>query len=80
MDIETTPVPSKRQKFTDLANARVNAALKAIALIGNLSNKSTYDFSKDEVAQIFKALNDAVATVRQRFEGTKPEASQFRLK
>jgi hypothetical protein len=75
MDIETeTTVPtSKRQKFVELANRRVNNALKAISLIGMLSNRSAYEYSKDDAAKIFKALDEASASIRQRFETKKPE-------
>ena len=70
-------VSSKREKFVTLATARVNNALKAISLIGNLSNKGAYDFSTEDVSRIFKALNEQVETTRQRFE--QPKNSGDRL-
>ncbi len=42
----------KRQKFVELAEARVNRAIKDIRLIGNLSNRSAYDFSEDDVRKM----------------------------
>lgn len=57
-----------RQKFVDLANRRVSKALKAIQLIGNLSNRSNYDYTEDDAAKIFKALQDEVSACRKKFE------------
>jgi hypothetical protein len=57
-----------REKFKKLASSRVSGALKAIQLIGNLSNRSNYDYSDEDVAKIFKALQDELSACRKRFE------------
>jgi len=54
-----------------LANKRVSSALKAIQLVGNLSNRSNYDYAEEDVSKIFKALQDAMAESRKRFEASK---------
>jgi hypothetical protein len=51
-----------------LAKKRVPRALKDIQLIGNLSNRSNYDYTEDDVAKILKALTDEVAACRKKFE------------
>jgi hypothetical protein len=77
-NIETTETP-KRGKFVKLATQRVNNALKTISLIGNLANKATYDYSKEDVSRIFKALDEAVEATRARFEAKGPAKPGFRL-
>jgi hypothetical protein len=57
-----------REKFARLATKRVSKALKAIQLIGNLSNKSNYDYTPQDVQKIFKALQDEVNLSRRKFE------------
>jgi hypothetical protein len=57
-----------RAKFVDLAKKRVSRALKDIQLIGNLSNRSNYDYTEEDVAKIFKALSDEVSACRKKFE------------
>lgn len=57
-----------RAKFVDLANKRVSKALKGIQLIGNLSNRSNYDYTEEDVAKIIRALQDEVAACRKRFD------------
>lgn len=65
-----------RQKFVRLANRRVSNAMKAIQLVGNLSNKSNYDYTEEDVAQIMKALQSELNACKKRFE----TASQGRTK
>ena len=57
-----------RDNFVRLANRRVSSALKAIQLVGNLSNRSNYDYSEDDVGKIFRALQDEINSCRKRFE------------
>lgn len=70
-----------RAKFVRLANRRVSKALKAIQLIGNLSNKSNYDYTEEDVQKILKALQEELAACRKRFElGLKRQSgTQFTL-
>lgn len=57
-----------REKFVSLANKRVSKALKNIRLIGNLSNRSNYDYTENDVAKILRALQDEVSACRKRFD------------
>lgn len=70
----------RRQKFKELAEARVTRALKDIKLIGNLSNRSAYDFTDEDIRQIFRALQKEIDTAKSRF-GTDDRSKDkgFRL-
>ncbi len=70
----------KRAKFVALAEARVNRALKDLQLIGNLSNRSAYEFSEADIRRIFAALQKGLETSRARFSKhrERPEGD-FRL-
>ena len=57
-----------RQKFVELAQKRVNRALKDIKLIGNLSNRSNYTYTDEDVKKIFKVLQSAVTDLKARFD------------
>lgn len=57
-----------RRKFVRLASKRVSNALRSIQLIANLSNRSNYHYTDEDVAKILKALTDEVAACRKRFE------------
>jgi hypothetical protein len=43
-----------REKFVELAEKRVSKAVKYLRLVGNLSNRSTYEYG-DDVRLIFEA-------------------------
>lgn len=45
--------------------------MKAIQLVGNLSNRSNYDYTEEDVGRIFKALTTEIGACRRRFEMSK---------
>jgi len=71
---------NKRQKFVNLAEKRTSNALHAIRIIGNLANKSNYEFSDADIRRITKTLEQEVKDLRTRFEtsGTKSRP-EFKL-
>ncbi len=70
-----------REKFVELANKRVNNAIKAIQLIGNLSNKSNYDYTEEDISEIFAALNRELKSCRDRFNSPNGKRKpSFQLK
>jgi len=57
-----------RDKFVRLATKRVSNALKAMQLIGNLANRSNYDYTDADVQKIFKALHDELNASKKKFD------------
>ena len=71
---------SKRDKFVELAEKRVNNTLNNLRLIGNLSNSANYDYDQKDVEKIFRALTRALNDARSRFSSTGEGSSpSFRL-
>lgn len=71
---------AKHEKFRDLAESRTNKALDAIGRIGNLSNRSLYEWDESEVRKVVKALKDAVSEVEARFASPKGKVgAKFKL-
>lgn len=71
----------KRAKFVQLANNRVNRAMKDLRLIGNLANRAAYEYGDQDVRSIVQVLQRELDAVRARFgrSGGKPD-SEFQLK
>jgi hypothetical protein len=70
----------KRERFVKLAEQRVNRTLREIRLIGNLSNRSAYASTEDDVKKIFRALQKELDAARARFgEGDGTGGAAFRL-
>jgi hypothetical protein len=60
----------KASKFIELANKRVNRAIKDIQLVGNLANRQNYEFTDEQARKIVKALQQEVDTLKQSFSAT----------
>lgn len=70
----------RRAKFVELANKRVNRAIKDMRLIGNLSNASAYEYCDDDVRKILRALQHELEVVKSRFADHRSgEESEFSL-
>ena len=77
MNSETKQTPSER--FIRLAEKRVKRAIKTLQLIGNLSNRSNYEYTEEEVKRIFDALSSELRRARARFSEAKSAEEEFRL-
>jgi hypothetical protein len=60
--------PDRRGKFVALAETRVNKAINCVRLIGNLSNRSNYSYTDDDVAKIYRALKKSLDEMKARFD------------
>lgn len=60
----------KGAKFIELANKRVNKAIKDIQLVGNLANRTHYEFTDEQAGKIIRALQHEVDQVKQSFKNT----------
>lgn len=69
---------NKHDCFKRLAEKRVNKMLDMIDLIGNLSNKSNYEYTKEEVDKMFSAIQSRLDEVRTDFE-KKTKRKIFKL-
>jgi hypothetical protein len=70
----------KRDKFVSLATKRVNRAIRDLRLIGNLSNRSAYSYTEEDVKKITRALQREIDAIKTRFGGPGEALdSEFRL-
>ncbi len=69
---------TKREKFIRLAENRVNNVLKGIELLGNLSNSSNYDYTKEDLEKIIKTLKSAVSDLEKNYNCTE-KSKRFKL-
>ena len=60
-------IETKREKFVRLAEARTNRIIDTLQLLGNLSNTSAYEYSKKDIDQMFKAIEEAVSDAKAKF-------------
>ncbi len=62
---------TKAEKFVRLGEYRVNKAIDAIGRLENLANKSSYEYTEQQVEAMFLVLESKVVEVKKRFMSTK---------
>ena len=68
----------KRQRFEKVATKRVSNILHYIDLLSNCSNSYNYEYTKEDVDKIFKAINIKINNSKSLFASTLNK-SDFKL-
>lgn len=69
---------SRNERFIRIAEARTNKIIDMIQLLGNCANKSNYEYSKEDVKQIFAAIENELRIAKAKFE-TSENASEKKV-
>ena len=69
----------KEENFKRLAENRTNKIIDMLNLLGNLSNKSNYSYSEEQVDSIFDAIQNELDAQRNRFAKKQETTRKFRL-
>lgn len=69
----------KKANFIRIAEARTNKIIESIALLGNLSNTSYYDYTSEQIEAMFSAIQEELDNQRKRFADSGPKKKKFRL-
>jgi len=64
---------SKRDRFLEVGENRVNALLRRIKILGNCSNKNLYEYREEEIEKIFDTINKKLNEERSKFKTGKGE-------
>lgn len=64
---------NKHDKFVRLAEARTNRIIDTLQLLGNCSNTSAYEFSQEEVDEIFQAIEQKLRETKKKFSKEESE-------
>lgn len=72
---------TKRERFVRLAEARTNKIIDMIQLLGNCSNSSTYEYTQQDIDQIFSAIDFEIREAKKKFAKTESsKGTRFTLK
>lgn len=70
----------KRERFVRIAEARTNKIIDMIQLLGNCSNRGTYEYTKEDVDKIFLAIESELRDAKKKFQYTESgKSSRFSL-
>lgn len=71
----------KKDNFVRLAESRVTRAIESLRIIGNLSNRSNYEYSEEDVKKIISTLQEELNSLKNQFKVRVSQNSKnFRLK
>ncbi len=64
---------TRNERFKRLAAKRTNEILDKIRILGNCSNKSTYEYSNEEINKIFSEIDKQLKITKAKFMSGKRE-------
>lgn len=64
---------NRHERFKRIAAKRTNEILEKIRILGNCSNKSSYEYTEEEVNKIFSELDKQLRATKARFLAGKRE-------
>jgi len=68
---------TRHERFKRVASKRTNEILEKIRILGNCSNKSSYEYKEEEVNKIFSEIDKHLKLTKAKFLGGKRE--RFKL-
>lgn len=68
---------TKSAKFTRLAGPRMAKVLADIKMLANLSNRSTYEFSRQQIGKMIADLHDEVDRLEDAFKAGNPDRQKL---
>ena len=70
---------TREQRFTRLAEQRVNVILDKLRLLGQLSNRSNYEYTDAQGEAIFKAIQKDLNSTKAKFRESDKARKRFTL-
>ena len=68
---------TKNERFKRIATKRTNEILEKIRILGNCSNRSSYEYTDEEVTKIFSEIDRLLKLTKAKFLAEKKE--KFKL-
>lgn len=69
---------SKKERFKRIAENRTNKIINMIDLLGNCSNKNNYEYTEEDIKNIFNAIESSLNMSKMKFI-EKQEKGKFKL-
>lgn len=69
---------TRHDRFKRIASKRVNEIIEKIRILGNCSNRSSYEYSEEEISKIFLEIDKHLKLTKTKFTVGKRE-KRFQL-
>jgi hypothetical protein len=67
---------SRKDRFKDVAGRRVQKVLDDLDSLSKCANKSTYEYTEEEIRKMIKAINDKVVLLKMAFTANSKSGKQ----
>lgn len=67
---------AKKDRFKNVAGRRVQKVLDDLDSLSKCANKSTYDYTEEEVRKMLKAINEKVVLLKAAFSANSASGKQ----
>lgn len=64
---------TRSNRFQRLATYRTNKVLDKIRILGNLANRSNYEYSSEEVGKIFSTIEEELKHIKAKFHSSRKQ-------
>ena len=68
-------IETKAERFKRIVNKRTNEIHEKIRILGNCSNRNAYDYSEEDVAKVFRSIEQELKLARVKFVQKKKNFS-----
>lgn len=69
---------TKKERFKRIVENRTNKIINMIDLLGNCSNKNNYEYTEEDVKNVFNAIESSLKISKMKFI-EKQEKGKFKL-
>ncbi len=69
---------TKRERFKRIVENRTNKIISMIDLLGNCSNKNNYEYTDEDIKNVFNAIENSLKISKMKFT-EKQEIGKFKL-
>lgn len=69
----------KAEAFRRIAGRRTEHVLQSLRLLGQCSNKRSYEYNDEQIAKIFREIRSAVRYAEKSFHNNKKRNTHFKL-
>lgn len=74
------PNETRNERFRRIAATRGDRLIREISLLGNLANRKNYDFTPEEVDDLFRPIEAELKEVRALFDPEAPSNRKVSFK
>lgn len=69
---------TKEERFTRVAEKRINRVLESLRVLSNCSNRRMYNWSDEQLKKIWYTIDRELRSCKQSFENKKPNKFRFK--